>query len=1071
MKNKSRVYRTVRFIVFTLLFCTVSAGAYAQQKTVNGKVIDADGQTLPGVTIVIDGTSEGTITDIDGNFTLSGVESSDALRVSFMGMVTQTISVGDKNTFNVTLESNAIGLNEMIVVGYGTQKQATLTGAVTQVKGEDLIKGKSTSSAALALQGEVPGLTITRTSSRPGNEGLELKIRGDISVNGSDPLILLDGLEIPNWQLSTINSNDIESMSVLKDGAAAIYGTKAAAGVILITTKKGKAGKMKVEYKGDFQMNYANDFPTSSITELAELWLLAGRNDMVDYLDNEGNSITAGFTGRFFTEDEWQSFADGTMPMSPDSYFWNNEEHRFSDEKQYDKIFGSTLSNRHTLSISGGNDKATYRTSLGYANDRSPMEFVYDGAKRYNFQTNVSYEINDVISTEFRVGYDNRLIDEPTQGVGESINNFEAFPSYNPEGNYYGLWDINVLAKLDEGGRTTTEQEAIRLGGTLKIDLDKYIKGLSFKYVGNITKRSSLKNARTTQYTLYDWDNNVKWEKPSQSSTQIDIDESRVFFQNHVVQANFERSIQKHNFGAMVGTVLEKTQTNKFGLLRKNMASPDLDDIDTGDKTTWENSGGSSAVGLVSYISRLTYDYNSIYILEALGRRDGSSRLHPDYRWKNFYSGMAAWRISEMNFLKGSEINNLKLRASYGETGSVTGINAYDYVSGISTGQTYFGTQAALYNTAYISSMTTTDRTWERVSNTNIGLDFGFINGRLNGSFEYFRKENKGMLIPITYPEVLGASAPKTNSGNFQTNGWELSINWNDKIDDFAYNIGVAMWDSKSEVTKMEGATNINRGLNNYIEDYPLQSLFVYETDGFFQNETEVLDYYNKYGFENAADQTTMKTGTNLPAYRSADRLIPGSVRRVDVAGPDGSAPDGIIDENDLVFYGDANPHYSFGINLGAQWKNFDFSAFFQGVAKQNILRTGTMAYPFRRWWNNQNNSFIGQTWTPENTDAELPIVCYNGPRKNWNYAHPNDVNVMNAAYLRAKTISLGYTIPSNITERINISKTRISISGNDLFVISNVIDGLDPEADSDISSGNIYPYNSSLMFSIEASF
>ncbi len=1044
-----------------------------QGKTITGKVTSSEDEGgLPGVNVIIKGTTQGTVSDIEGRYSIEVPGSETVLVFSSVGFIQEEMVIGNQSVIDLVMMQDITALDEIVVVGFGTQSRKTVAGSVSQISGEEVIQGKNTSSAVLALQGEVPGLTITRTSSRPGNEGLDIKIRGDISVNGSDPLILLDGLEIPQWQFSTINPNDIANISVLKDGAAAIYGIKAAAGVILVTTKKGSAGKTKVEYRGDFQLNYAFDYPTANLSELADLWLLGGRNDMIDYLDNDGNPQTEGFTGRFFTEDEWQQMADGTFTYAPDPYFFSGDEHRFEDIRQYDYIYGTTLSQRHTVSLSGGNEKARYRTSFGFANDRSPMELVYDGAKRFNIQTNLSYDLSDLVQTEFNVGYDNRMIDAPNQGLGESIGNFEAFPIYNPAGNYYNLWNNNILAKLEEGGRNKEEQEAFRLGVTVNFDLNKYAKGLSFKYQGSFTQRSTLATNRRTQYTVYDWDNNPFTISPGQAGTYVDIDEARVGFQNHVFQGNYKRTVNNHSFAIMIGAIAEQKQTNEYGLYRANMASNDLDDINTGDPTTWKNSGGSEAIGLLSYIARINYDYKDMFILEGLARRDGSSQLDPDYRWKDFYSGMAAWRISQMSFMKSSSfINELKLRASYGEMGSLTGIGAYDYISGINTGaSTYFGVSPSLYGTARIASMTTTDRTWERVATSNIGLDFSVIDSKLSGTFEYFHRQNNDMLIPITYPQVLGATAPKTNSGDFSTKGWELSLNWRDKIGDWTYHIGAAIWDSKSEVTRMDGAVNINRGENAIVEGYPLKSLFVFKTDGYLQNEEEVVAYYNQLGFENESDQTVMKAGTLLPTYRSKDKLTPGSVRRVDVSGPDG-VPDGIITDDDLVFYGDANPHYSFNLNLGLDWKGFDFRAFFQGVADVNILRTGTLGYPFRRWWNNQNNTYIDRSWTPDNTNADFPIIHYNGPRKAWNYDHRNDVNVVKASYVRAKVISLGYTIPISVMEKLKMGRTRISVSGNDLFTISNVKDGLDPEADNDQTNGDIYPYNSSLMFSIEATF
>ncbi|CAZ97579.1 SusC/RagA family TonB-linked outer membrane protein [Zobellia galactanivorans] len=1057
-----------------------------QDLTVTGTVTASeDGMPIPGANVIIKGTTTGTTTDFDGNFSIKVASSNSVLVFSSIGFAKQEVTVGNNTTINVALDMDVSALEEVVVVGFGTQKKATLTGSVTQVKGDDIMKGKGTSNAALALQGEVPGVVVTRTSSRPGNEGTNIKIRGDISVNNIGPLILLDGLEIPEWQLATLNANDIESYSVLKDGAAAIYGTKAAGGVILVTTKKGKQGKMKVNYKGETQMNIPHDFPTANLQEWAQLWLRAGDNDGISYVDTDGITQQAAPNYRFFTRDELVSIVDGTLPMAPDSYFWLTKEHRFDDVNQFDAVYGSTLSQRHDLSVSGGSENATYRSSIGYANERSPISFVYDGAKKYNFRTNLTYQMSDMVKTELTVSYDNRLVDEPTQGVGHGVQDMYLFPLYNPQGQYYDIFGANnLLAKLDEGGRIRNKEEIFRLGGVVTLNLDKYVNGLSLKYNGNFSSRNGRKTERTTSVTMYDWEGNISYTPTTLLTSGVKIYETEIMFQNHVIQANYNKSFGKHNIGFLLGLTAEEEQSYKYFQSRSNMASDELDDINTGDVTTQVNGGspkdangntfnsGSNAVGLVSYISKLNYDYNGIYLLEVLGRRDGSSRLHPDYRWKNFYSASAGIRLSEMAFMKDGFFNNLKLRASYGETGSVTGIGAYDYISNITVGTTIFGASPALANTARIASLTSTERTWERVATTNFGIDFSILNSRLSGNAEYFTRKNNDMLIPITYPQILGASAPKTNSGDFKTNGWEIALNWRDQIGELKYNIGVMAWDSESEVTRMEGATAIKLGVNkssgsdaNIIEGKPLNAIYTYKTDGYLQTEEQVLNYYNQYGFVDPANQLEMKPGTVLPNYRSADRLVPGTVNRIDVN------EDGVINEDDLVYFGDANPHKSYGINLGLEYKGFDFSAFFQGVGKQNIVREGALAYPFRSWWTNQNSAFLGTTWTEDNPNAENPASFYNGQRKNWNYGHINDINVIKASYLRAKVLTLGYSLPQDVLAKSGLERVRLSVTGNDLFVISNVKDGMDPEMGSSANQGNTVPYTSTVLLGLEVTF
>ncbi|MEO0330295.1 MAG: SusC/RagA family TonB-linked outer membrane protein, partial [Bacteroidota bacterium] len=595
--------------------------------------------------------------------------------------------------------------------------------------------------------------------------------------------------------------------------------------------------------------------------------------------------------------------------------------------------------------------------------------------------------------------------------------------------------------------------------------------------------RDTERQERKTSVTMYDWEGNVSYTPTTLLNSFMKLYQTESMTMMHTLQGNYRFSLGNHNFGLTVGATAQKDDNALNFMSRSNMASDELDHINTGDITTAVNGGshtnsdgnrfnsGSSTVGLLSFLGRFNYDYDGIYLFEALARRDGSSRLHPDFRWKNFYGASAGIRISEMGFLQDGFFDNLKLRGSYGETGSVVGIGAYDYISNISFGSTIFGAPPSLANTAAIAGITTTDRTWERVSTINAAIDFGILDNRLSGTAEYFIRENNDMLVNITYPVVLGANAPKTNSGDFTTKGWEVSLNWQDQVGELNYNIGVMAWDSRSEVTRMEGATAIQRGLNpasgdnaNIIEGKPLNAIYTYVTDGILSTEEEVMSYYNQYGFE-AGDQNTMKSGTVLPQYNSPNRLVPGTVRRVDVN------EDGIINEDDLVYFGDANPHYSFGIRLEAQWKGFDFSAFFQGVAQQNILREGGLAFPFSRWWMNQNSAFLGETWTEDNQDTPWPAIFYNGQRKNWNYGHPNDINVVKASYMRAKVLSLGYSLPQSILSRVGVERTRFSVTANDLFVISNVKDGMDPEQTTSAHQGDTVPYTSTLIFGLEITF
>lgn len=1044
-----------------------------QTSTIKGLIVDANGEPVIGASVQVKGTTTGVISDVNGNFSIAASPNA-TLVISYIGYQTQEVAMKGKTNVNVTMKEDSELLDEVVVVGYGTQKKATLSGSVSQVRGDEVLKGKATQNVASALQGTIPGLTITRDSSRPGNEGTSITLRGGISVNKTEPMIVIDGVEAYSWELSQINPNDIENISVLKDAAAAIYGTKAGAGVILVTTKRGKEGKAKITYSGSVHANLVGKrFPVASGQEWSEMLIEATTNDAYAYLkDGEPQ-----WSWWMWPEETWRKMAAGERYEGVVGGLWRVLD---PTSDQFDAVYGNTWGQSHTVTISGGSDKVKAMTSLGYANDRSLIDLVYDGQKKYNFRTNVDYKMNDWIKTEFNLSYDKRTTSSPTQGIGHGIQDFYVFPLYNEYGQYYDTFGgNNLLAKLDEGGRTNNTEEILRLGGKLTIDLNKLVKGLTLSGSANIRTRHHKKIERQTHVTMYDWSGETKTAdgnpdyslgtgaiKTQSKDADCWVKNTReeVLFQTYNAFVNYNNAFADHNIGIMLGMTGEKTHFEKNYGYRKNMMIDDLDDINLGDATTAEATGGSNEVGMISYLGRLNYDYKGIYLLEGLFRRDGSSKFAKENRWANFAGISGGIRFSELTFIKDWTIfDNLKLRASYGETGSQTGIGNYDYISSIATSTTIFGYNGAKYPTAWVNGMTSTERSWERVATTNIGLDFGFLNNRLTGSFEYYIRENKGMLISMTYPSTIGASAPKSNSGNFKANGWELLLNWNDRIGkDFTYNVGFSLSDAKTEITKYNGAIAISNGMNNkvngsaFVEGKPLNAIYVYKTNGYLQNEAEVDAYYK---------EITKISGGIHPVQGTSNQLTPGSVRKVDISG------DGRITTDDLYYYGDANPHLQFGINLGASYKKIDFSMFIQGVGKQNVVREGQLSSPWFSGYTNQNATFIGNTWTESNTDARYPIMSRNGARNNWNYKWYNDINISNCWYARAKNIALGYTIPKNLITKAGIENLRLYIAADNLFEISNVKDGFDPESKVATGQGNVDVYARTISFGIDLTF
>lgn len=671
------------------------------------------------------------------------------------------------------------------------------------------------------------------------------------------------------------------------------------------------------------------------------------------------------------------------------------------------------------------------------------------------------------------MSYDKRNTSSPQQGVGQGLQDMYIFPLYNEYGQFYDTFGgNNVLAKLIEGGRSNNTEEIVRLGGKITLDFNKYIKGLSFQTSANFRIRHHKKIERQTHVTLYDWAGETTsidgypdysqgggsvWSETSDENCWVKNTLEDSFYQTYNALLNYNRTFGNHNVALMAGLTGEKTSYQKYYQYRSGMTNDALNDINLGDVTTAEATGGSNEVGMVSWIGRLNYDYKGTYLLEGLFRRDGSSKFSKENRWANFYGVSGAIRFSEFDFMKKLNVfDNLKLRVSYGETGSQGGIGNYDYYSIISKGTTIFGYDGTKVNTAWISSMTSRDRTWERVSTTNFGLDFAVLNNRLSGTFEYYIRKNNDMLISVTYPKFLGATAPKANAGGYRSNGWELSLNWNDRIgQDFTYNVGFSLSDARTKVTNYEGAAAITYGKNAIVEGKPINAIYVFKTDGYLQSEAEVTEYYKTINGE----------GTLAPTENSNSQLRPGCVKKVDLNG------DSAITTDDLYYYGDANPHYQFGINLGASYKGFDFSAFIQGVGQQNLIREGNLRGPFVSWWMNQNKTYLYDTWTEDNPNARFPILSFDGSVNNWNYSQYNDINVMNVWYARLKNIVIGYTLPKHWIKKIGVDNLRLYLSADNLWELTHVADGFDPEAQASTGNGKIDCYARTVSFGIDLTF
>lgn len=1074
-----------------------------QAGVVKGQVVDVNGEAVIGATVTLKGANNGAITDLNGNFTLNDA-SKGTLVISFIGYKTQEVAVNGRASLRIILHEDTKMLDEVVVVGYGTQKKATLSGAVASVSGE-ILESRPISNTAIGLQGQIPGLTITRTSARPGSEDMSIQLRGASSTNKVEPLIIIDGVPaISNTEFSSLNPNDIENVSVLKDASAAIYGSRAAGGVILVTTKQGKKGeKLKITYNGMVTANTpANMIPLAGMKDWASTMVEASYQDYVISDGNGGEIITQRYVNGQTWNDVYEvggkaPYGKGTLDAGmndtnllvidkmaqgdPFTYVdANSLMHYYESNNWLDLIYGTTWSTQHNVGIQGSSERARWSASLGYADDRSVIIATDDGIKKYNARLNTDYDLTKWLTFNMNISYSNRYKDGPLDGLdGNNSGMYDApaAPGYTPAGSYYDFYVCgrSPLSAMQAGGRSQQEFETFRYSNTLTAQITKDLKATgSMSFIKNNNLQTEYKTAyyvgapyvtgtdATGAYII------TEKQNPINSGTKSYAQErsQRTFYENYSLQLDYSHTFGNvHNVAAMIGANAEKRSYKNVTAKRQELLYDGLFDLNTasGEKTNQTVTGGSNAQGYISYLARLNYNYAGKYMVEALGRRDGTSKFHPDYRWCNFGAASAAWRVSEENFIKENVkwLDNLKLRVSYGVTGgAVSELGNYDYLSAITLNTYYLN--GGHVQSAYLSKLTDYSRTWEKLQNLNIGIDFTLFGNRLTGSFDWYQKKNNNMLVSLTYPDVLGTNPAATNDAKLRVNGWEAAIGWNDRTGKVDYWVSASLSDARSMVVDYAGTDTWTAGKVNVREGYPLNSLFVYKTDGYFTSYDEIDAYYEKYAGNGAL--------SNVAQSDKATHLRPGDRRKVLILDPDNDTTNGKgnTGSGDVYHYGDADPHFNFGLNAGAKWNNFDFSLFVQGVGQRYILRdAGMNTCAFYVNYTNILTTHL-DTWSWDNQNAEFARLSLQQNKNRWNVDY-NDTSVQNAWYARLKNITVGYTIPSTITDKWKIEKLRIYFSGDNVAEMTGLSDGYDPEKGT--SARTSLPFNRSWTLGVDLTF
>lgn len=1045
----------------------------AQQSeiTVKGTVVDDAGEPVIGATIMEKGTRNGTVTDIDGNYVIK-VKRNAQLAISYLGYATQVVPAG---TSKVVLKSNDTKLNEVVVVGFGTQKKVNLTGAVTAVSGEEL-DSRPVSNATQALQGMVAGLQITQSAGSL-DDTPSLNVRGATTIgqgSSGSPLVLIDGME---GDINTINPQDIASVSVLKDAAASsIYGSRAPFGVILITTKSGsKTGKTTV--------NYNNNFRFSSPIRMKHSM------NSVDFACMQNDAyLNAGLGAVFPTErvQKMKDYMNGTYvgpgtrkdangnliysleedPNTPG--YWVNGFMEGNDCTDFfDAVYKKhTFSQEHNISASAGNEKLNYYASFGYLGQDGLIKIADEGSKRYTATAKLSSEWTKWLHFDYSLRFVRKEYHRPYNlgsGLYEYLGGqWPNVPLYDRNGNIYND-QLNGLMN----------------GGTYKYQNDEYNHqvGLTLEPIKNwqthaiLNYRTSHNESHTDAHQPYSYDASGKAYLPYDWS-YVSEDYYKENYTNFQLFSEYTLNLQKkHNFHVLAGFQSEDSRTTyKYGDRNGIIVNskPEIDittGLDSsGEPVTPAVGGNHTRWTTCGFFGRFNYDYQGKYLFEANGRYDGSSRFRSGNQWKFFPSVSAGWNIAHEKFMQpiNDWIGQLKLRVSYGTLGNQNVNDIYQTYQRISV-QPSAGSwmqDNIKPNVAWAPGLVSQTLTWETIKNLNVGLDFAFLKDRLHGSFDYYVRKTCNMVGPAPeLPSILGTSVPVTNNTDLRTNGWELTIGWNDRLSNgLQYGISFNLSDAYGTITRYPN--NPSHSLSKYVEGERMGNIYGFQTIGIAKSKEEMLAHLAN------VDQTTI--GSNWDA---------GDIMYADL-NHDNKISWGawtLEDHGDTKIIGNSTPRYLFGIDLNAAWKGFDFRCFFQGVMKRDYVVSPRYlfgAFGSGRWYQicidgvqdyyrDENSWSVVNGFQEPNTDSYLPRAVFSDKNEQTQTRYLQD-----ASYIRLKNLQIGYTLPQALTRKMSIEKLRVYFSGENLWTGTSLHKQYDPET-LGTWHGNGYPLSTTLSFGL----
>ncbi|MBX2922250.1 MAG: TonB-dependent receptor [Chitinophagaceae bacterium] len=1016
--------------------------------SVRGIVRDPDGKPLAGASVTVKGTGASAITAEDGSFAIDAKQG-DILVISFVGYVAKEYKLTENvvkqgKGLSISLEIADAKLSEIVMVGYGTRTKGAVTGAIYTVK-SDVFENRPLNNSFDALQGAIPGMTITRASGQPGEQGYTLQVRGYSSIstdnavssaNGNQPLVLIDG--IPG-DLTTTNPNDIVQISVLKDAAASIYGARAADGVILVTTKNGRRGTPVIDY-------------TVNIGLKTPAYLRKIQNTL-QYAEFQDEGLrNAGIAG--FPEEVFEKIRANAAPDLDQG--WNYGITSYPGFYGYtnwnDVVYKNAVQQLHNVSVSGGGENNNYLVSLGYNHDDGLLRFGKNKSDRYNLRLNYNFRLSRKLHLDTRTSFEHTATEEPNM-LDNALTNvtrqFPYQPVYNPLGQFYGYQGYeNPAQSLTEAG--TRKYSLSRINSNFKLDY-KIIDGLTL--TGQVAVRFDYfnDNGINRTFTRYNYAGSIQDIRNTPNSASYQ--NKKTLYRLYQVYADYNKQLgSDHSVNLTAGTSLEQTNYEGQTTTGYNFPSNDIFTLNLADRTNvaYANfTGLQQAQALNSYFGRASYTFKQKLVLDVTARADGSSKFAPSKRWSALFPSAAiAYNLSDEKFIRDMRLFDLlKLRVSWGKMGNqeIPSLGLYDYIPLINIGGVYplgspnAGVPGALANPA------SADRTWETIENRNVGIDLQMLKSRLSFSFDYFNKTNNDMLVKIAVPATYGGTPPTSNQGKLETKGFETIITWKDQFRDFRYSISVQLSDSKNKLVELKNSDSYSEGLNFVRKGYSIYSYFGYVYEGIIKTQ----DQLDKY-----------KTLQGVPS-----NIAVGDVMYKDVDGDGaltafGDQSKGLA--GDMVYLGNLLPRYTYSSTINVAYRQFDLSIFLQGVGKRNIQYQGAIATPNTFFWPSLTY-YYGKTWTPDRPDAPYPrylpgSVGYDGIR-NYNY-RTSTLTMQNAAYLRFKTITLGYNLSPALLQRLRITSLRIYISGQDLLTFSKGTLGGNFDPEDGFRNEGTYPFS-----------